>query len=273
MQKILTKLGLLGLCVAMVGCAFTSPSRKAPSQNASGFLPDYKLLSAPVESGNITVYRYVNPNINRSDYHAVIIDPIHLYQPTGSKTMSQSVDESSIDSYRTSKVTKEQLKETESVLDTYIREMVSQKFNVVTTPGKGVAKLSVAITGAEIDKDGLRVINLMPISAAIKVASAATGIDNKRAVLIIEAKVVDSKSGELLGEAYNIVSGEKFRNEIKTSEQFQELAKNWVDMSIKFAASNRANVNVRKNNIKVNSIDPQNVETIKQNLKSNNSGN
>ena len=55
-------------------------------------------------------------------------------------------------------------------------------------------------------------------------------------MLLIEAKIIDSQSGALIGEAVSSMSSEKFRSEVKTKQQFQVLAETWVKSAVKAAA-------------------------------------
>ena len=110
--------------------------------------------------------------------------------------------------------------------------------DITTKPGRGVLLMQVAITGATLEKDSLKPWNLVPISAAIRLASTATGLDNKTPTLVVEIKFVDSKSGELLKEVVSTISGESFRMESNTPEEFDKLATEWVNKALKYSRTN-----------------------------------
>ncbi len=237
MQKLLV---IFSIFVLLISCAFMgTPDRPNPVAKKSGFLPDYSKLQLEVDTKEAKIYRYINPKAKRNNYHAVILEPVVLYQPvkeSNNKEMANAVDESST-TYLANNITKDKVNQVRNYLDNYLKEVVSKKMPITNTAAPGVAKLSVAITGAEVDAEGFKVRNVLPISAAIRLASMASGYDSKTPVLIIEVKVTDSSTGELLGEAYNIVSGESFRQEINTIDQFEELAKGWLDTAVKYASS------------------------------------
>lgn len=203
-------LGLLAACA----------SKTVPTAQQSGFLSDYsKLQLVPnTEDNGIKVYRYVNPNFKRSDYNAMMLDPVTIYQKPGES------------------ITQDNINQVRHALSDSLREAAVKQFNVVNQPSKGTARVSVAITGAEIDGDGFKVTNLVPVSAVLTLGAMATGLDNKHAVLLVEAKLTDSVSGVLLGQSVTELSSEKFRNEVKTKAQFQTLADNWVKFTVKSAA-------------------------------------
>jgi hypothetical protein len=219
MKKLVLSLLLICSGITLISCAnnkITDPTQKAP-----GFLSDYSILQKmPSNEDGITRYGYINPNFKRKDYHAVMLDPVILYQTVKKE----------------SGITPETLYQTKEVLDTTLREAVMRKFNVTSQPDVGVARLSVAITGAEVEGDGFKLRNLIPVSAVIRLATIATGYDNKKAVLVVEAKLVDSKTGALLGEGVNIISGDKFRSEVDTPSQFKTVAQSWIKNAVRIAA-------------------------------------
>ncbi|MBX9866116.1 MAG: DUF3313 domain-containing protein, partial [Burkholderiales bacterium] len=207
-------LGALSLSL-LAACA----TKTVPTSQQSGFLNDYnKLQLVPNTDDGMNTYTYVSPTFKRSDYNAVMLDPVTIYQKA------------------TESITQENIYQVRQALDDSLKTAVSKQFNVVTTPGKGTARVSIAITGAEVEGEGFKPRNLMPISAVLALGAKATGLDNKQAVLLIEAKIIDSQSGALIGEAVSSMSSEKFRSEVKTKQQFQVLAEDWVKSAVKAAA-------------------------------------
>lgn len=202
--------------LAITSCsAFSSSSKDVDMTNTSGFLSDYSLLS-PVDSNNdnIKIYRYVNPDFQRSDYHAVIVNPVSIYQP---KTDEQG---------------KAVLNNVQNSLNTSLSQMVSDKFPVTQTPGDGVAVVDVALTGAEVNGEGFKVRNLIPVSAVIKLATKATDTDKKQAVLLVEAKITDSVTKKLIGQSVTSISSEEFRDSNNTEAEFEASAQIWIKQAV-----------------------------------------
>lgn len=205
------------LTLSVVSCA-TSSSSPVVSGNGSGFLNDYSLLKeVPSDNDSMKIYRYVNPNFNRSDYHAVILNPVTIYQPRSDQ------NESALITVRNS-------------LNNYINDSVAQKFTVTKTPDKGVASVEIAITGAEVNNDGFHARNLIPVSAVLKLASMGAGVDNKQAVLLIEARLTDSVTHKLLGQSVTSISSEKFRDSSKSLTELENNANLWVKQTVRNAA-------------------------------------
>ncbi len=195
----------------------------------SGFLgSDYSRLK-PVQGteDGVNIYRYKSPSFNLSDYKGVMIDPVVIYQTATAETAKNGVTEETIYQIRRD-------------IDATLVRGASQRFNVLKEPGPGVARISVAITGAEAMGEGFKPRNLMPISAVMKVASDAAGVNSKTAMIVVEAKLQDSVSGRLLGEAVYTVSGDSFRLESSSSEAFKEAAVKWVQAALREAVTQKA---------------------------------
>ncbi len=215
MKKVITA---CVLALTLAGCSSAPPS---PTQNPSGFLPNYGLMKPVANSPQGTqIYTYSSPDFTSNNYNAAIITPVQLYQ-TATKNG----------------ITEDQIQKAQANIQTGITQIVSRKATIVTQPGPGVVTLSVAITGAQVDAEGFKPWNIIPVSAAIKLASTATGLDSKTPVMVVEIKVVDSISQKLLRETMTVISGEEFRT-ANTADQFTQLAQTWVQQALKYSATN-----------------------------------
>ncbi len=197
----------------------------------SGFLTstEYNRL-AEVDSPapGVKVYRYISPGFNRSDWKGVMIDPVILFQTALKNEGKKGLSE-------------ETIYQTRMIIDSELKEKAAKRFNVVDKPGPGIARLSVAITGAEIEGDGFKPWNVVPVSAVLFAAQKATGLDSKTPSLVVEAKMRDSVSGKILGEGVYVMSGETFRMESSSTEAFQKLAIDWVTTAVRVAAGMAGN--------------------------------
>ena len=197
----------------------------------SGFLTssEYnRLQNVGSPAPGVNVYRYVSPDFKRSDWKGVMIDPVVLYQ-TALKAEGKKG------------LTDETIYQTRMIIDRELHEKAAQRFNVVDKPGAGIARLSVAITGAEVEGDGFKPWNVVPISAVLFAAQKATGLDKKTPILVVEAKMRDSVTGKVLGEGVYTMAGETFRTESSTPEAFQKLAIDWVTTAVRVASGMAGN--------------------------------
>ena len=213
------------LALAACGGGGLTPSQK------SGFLTstEYnRLTEVDSPAPGVQVYRYISPGFNRSDWKGVMIDPVVLFQ-TALKNEGKKG------------LTEETIYQTRVLIDNELKEKAARRFNVVDKSGPGIARLSVAITGAEIEGDGFKPWNVIPVSAVLFAAQKAAGVDSKTPSLVVEAKMRDSVTGKILGEGVYVMSGETFRMESSSPEAFQKLAINWVTTAVRVAAGMAGN--------------------------------
>ena len=217
-NRIVAGVLVVGLALGLAGCASQSSLPKA-----SGFLPDYSLLKPVPSPAGIQIYTYQNPAVKRSDYNAVLIAPVVLYQTATANGVTQAQIDAARDNIQNG-----------------LRKIVNQSIAVTSNRGPGVAQLNVAITGAALEGDGFHARNLIPISAAIKLASTATDLDKKTPVLVVELKFVDSMTGKLLRETVTTVHGDQFRNRVNTAGEFALLAQQWVQQALQYSSGHNS---------------------------------
>lgn len=200
------------LLTLAMGCANT----KTPKP--TGFLPDYSKLKPLPSPENIQVYSYTNPNAKKNYYTSVIVESVVLYQTATKDGVSN-----------------EQIESARSAITAGIKQIVAKRFKITNTPGTHVAAMSVAITGATVEGESFKPWNIIPISAAIFLASKATNLDSKQPILVVEIKIVDSKTHDLLKETASTINGEKFRIGT-TADKFQSLALEWISEALRYTS-------------------------------------
>lgn len=210
---------LLALSLTLIGCS----KSEAPMPKSSGFLPHYTLLKPAASSPKGTqLYIYKDPTVMRGDYHSVIVAPVSIYQTA-----------------TTNGVTKKDIEGAQAELNRSTKETVAKSIEVTNVAGPGVATLSVAITGATVQGAGFSPLNLVPVSAAIKLASMATDLDSKTPVMVIELKFTDSVTGKSLLESLSVIDGESFRQRANTPKEFEALAKEWIKTDLQYSLDQR----------------------------------
>jgi len=220
---------VLSVSLLLAACA-GSGSKGVPQKNQSGYLGsnEYaRLQEVPSPEDGVKIYRYKNPSFKMSDYKGMMIDPVVIYQTATTSKEGQGISEETIYQVRQD-------------IDAAIKKGASNRFNVVDKQGPGVARVSIAITGAETLGEGFKPRDLVPVSAILNLASKATGLQTKKPFLVVEAKLQDSVTGKILGESVYTVEGETFRLESSSPEAFKELAIKWVRTAMQVAAGERA---------------------------------
>jgi hypothetical protein len=221
-KKALAYLVVSVTMTGLVGCAGGGLSQS----QKSGFLTsaEYnRLQEIPIDQPGVKLYRYVSPDFDKSQVKGVMIDPVVLYQ-TALKDSGQKG------------LTDETIYQTRMIIDKELKDRASKRFHVVTKPGPGVGRLSVALTGAVVEGDSFKPWNAVPISAVLFAAQKAAGVDSKTPSLVVEAKLRDSVTGKVWGQGVYVMSGETFRMESSSTEAFQKLAIEWVTTAVRVSA-------------------------------------
>ncbi len=206
--------------MVLLACS-SGPKMMSQPMPQSGFLPNYALMQAvPNTPSGTRVWRYRNEAVKSSAYTAVMIDPIYLNQTP------------------TQNITAESLIQAKIALQDSMIQAVMKKGNIqiVTKPGPGVARITVGITGAEASADGLKPWNFTPIGLAANAAAYAGGVNAKTPALVVENKITDSQSNQLLGEGLITVEGESFRTASGSVDSFVDMAKKVVVEALKLSA-------------------------------------
>jgi len=211
------------LALFIVACA-----NVLPASDPNDFIDasEYDRLSLVSTQPGIKVYRYLSPEYKRTDYKAVMVDPIVLYQSAEKDLGKTGISEETIYKIR-------------NAMDISMRQMVRKQLGISYKPGRRVARLSTAVTGVIIDGDAFRPKRLVPISTVLKSAGQKSTIAGGRAQLMVEAKLIDSVTGKLLGDGVYLVSREQFRLEVDSPEKFQTLASQWVRQAVSVATGLR----------------------------------
>jgi len=195
LRKILS-VALIAALTLIVGCS-NAPKLASEQMPRTGFLPNYSLLE-PAKSDNpdIRIWRYRLPGINLyASYKEVIIDPIFIGQQastnSGQELMTKAI----------------------AALQVSLVEAAKARGDVmiVSKPGPGVLRVSVGITGAEISADSLQPWDFTLVGMTLTAATYAAGVNSKTPAMLIETKITDSQSNQLLGEDLFTIRGESFR--------------------------------------------------------------
>jgi len=156
-------------------------AQAAEKSDFSGFLGDYSQLK-PDQAG-ISQLWYENPNKPLKTYKKFIVDPVLVhFRPNANGT---SINPSKLNE-----------------LTTYLRSkvvaVISQRFEAVSQPGPGVARLRAAITSIEQTEPVFNIHPLMKLSG-MGLGGAA-----------VEVEVVDSVTGERLAAVMDERLGDRF---------------------------------------------------------------
>jgi len=197
---------VMGAALLVAACATTTnePVKTAAAgANGSGFLgKDYALLTPGETSKGQAGLRYYNPATRWAQYSKVMVDPVTFWGDEAGKV--PAADQQALSAY----------------FNTALEKAFKEKFEVVTAPAPGVAKLQLAVVDVEAATPGLRTISMVAPQARLlsTVGSAASGKQVFAGSLQVETRLVDASTGQLLAAA---VARSVGGTSMKTAAQWQ----------------------------------------------------
>jgi hypothetical protein len=221
LNKIMVLTCITAVVVTFLGCSNT-PKMMTQPMPKSGFLPNYGLLQfVPDTPKDTKVWRYRIAGVNPNQYTGVILDPVILNQQPTQNISAESLTQAKI-----------------TLQDSMVQAVMNRgNIRMVSQPGPGVVRVSVGITGAEASADSLQPWNFTPIGLAANAAAYAGGVNSKTPALVVESKIVDSKTNQLLGEGLIVIEGESFRTNSGSVDSFVTMAKKVVAESLRLSAN------------------------------------
>jgi hypothetical protein len=208
---------IASLLIFLLAACSSAPQKTQLAAPNSGFLPNYEILKpVAIKDPDVHLWRYRKNDIPPNSYQAVIVDPIMInHEPN-------------------QKLTPEVLASIKAELQKDILDSLHNRgFKVVNQPGPGIARLTVGITGADYANDGsLRPRDLTPVGLVTNVAGRATDLNSKFPAMILESKVVDSQSKDILNEGLITIKGESFRTGSGSIDSFVEMTKKSIRLAL-----------------------------------------
>ncbi|MGH8320509.1 MAG: DUF3313 domain-containing protein [Gammaproteobacteria bacterium] len=219
MTKAVQKYGLIFLVSLLVavcaGCTSqqVKPSRSETPPGYSGFLSDYSVLKPDPSDPDYA--RYIAPGVQLQQYRKFIVDAPVIIVNTGDKFQP-------LDPARLMKIT--------DYYQERLMAALSRHYQVVTTPGPGVARLRVAVVGVVEVKPALKPRDFIPLTALFNLGRMAVDMDPYVLRVSIESEAVDAQTGRVLGETVDSRETVKTvtRGEQPAPAQLHDLIDFWV---------------------------------------------
>lgn len=166
-----------------------------------------------IESPKDTIiYRYMNPNLQDYTFSSVLLDPVSINQNQIDPKITPTIDKITI------------------MVEESIKAKLAQK-SIRASDGtsESTARVSVFISAAKIKPDGIKPWNLLPLSALITATIYVAGYNSKTIDLLMECKITNSETNELLSKDVITISSDKFRNKNKTLDVFSLMSNKALD--------------------------------------------
>jgi len=182
----------LGVILLGAGLALGVTAGAVADDQDSGFLPDYSRLQEGQDAQGKTIRVWANPKFTPANYKAIILDPIRYYpEPKPNDSVSAGT-----------------LNDVLAYANSALKKSLSSGFKIVNSPGPGVARIRIAITGVGKSKEGLKPYQLIPIAFIFTAAKRAAEGAPYQGFVLVEAEATDSVTGELLGMRTRAGTGE-----------------------------------------------------------------
>jgi hypothetical protein len=179
-------IGLVMAAALLAGCASRALDRgeTISEEFFSGFLQDYSKLSpSPYRLGNLA---WLNPELDLDSYRGFIVDSVVLHVAPALVEAGRPDPDNAI------RITR------------YFHEALIRRLREVSTvtedPGRGIARLRVAITGTSVERRELEAYQYIPAALVVTGIGEATGYRDKLAVVFAEAEITDSLTGEVVAQ-------------------------------------------------------------------------
>ena len=183
---------------------FCGGNRLIKSEKNQPFISeDFPKLTKIESPKDTIIYRYMNPNLQEYTFSSVLLDPISINQNQIDPKITPTIDKITV------------------MVEESIKSKLAQKsIKASDDKSESTARVSVFISEAKIKPDGIKPWNLLPLSALITATVYIAGYNSKTIDLLIECKITNSETNELLSKDVIILSSDKFRNKNKTLEIF-----------------------------------------------------
>ena len=175
----------------------------AHEEGDSGFLRDYSRLQESKGDKGGTVRAWTSPKLAPDNYNAVLFDPPAFYpEPRPTEQVSAETLQQILAYAK----------------DAIRRELTAKGVKIVDQAGPGVVRIQWALTGVAAEDEGLAPYQFVPIAFVATMASRAATGTPQRALIIGEAEITDSVTGQLLALRVRVGTGERLAKAIESSK-------------------------------------------------------
>jgi len=189
--------GVLGIAMGIGGCVETYQVKEQDIK--TGFLVDsYSLLQPGKENEANLVY--INPRVNWKNYNKIMLDAVSVWVGEDSQASDTGV------------IPPDDVRALANSFYQKLSEQLGKDFTLVQSSGPDVMRLSVALTDIEHGLpllDTISTVVLSPIIALDQDKKVAKGTYIFVGHANVEARLVDSRSGELLAAGIDQRAGGK----------------------------------------------------------------
>lgn len=200
------------LMMGLIGCTTAPKLAQEPLPSSTFLDKNQRLEPQKTAEEDTRLWLYRDQSVRTKAYSGLILEPVYL-KPDAGKEVSLGL-----------------LRQAKTQLDSALSELVikQRRLKLVKEPGLGVARVSFAITGAEISSDPFQPWHFLPIGLVLSGVTYSTGTNSKTPALLVEGKITDSQTNQLLAQGVIIAQGESFRTIAGSEEAFTAMTQKVV---------------------------------------------
>jgi hypothetical protein len=171
---------------------------------------DHGCLQKRNSDKDFTQYTYTSPHYNILAYESVIISDVVINQKAGDTVNQEALDQ----------IKKE--------LENSVESRIAAVRKITQSSGPSTVRLEVAFSGAQLTGEGLGLLDIVPIKALWNIGKKLSDNNTKVPVVMLESRLTNSETGELLKSRIMLVQGEPFVEREFTQGAFIDLARKAV---------------------------------------------
>lgn len=170
-------------------------SNKGKQGMGTGFLSDYTRLKKVKGIDGEEVLRWSNSELKDGRFSKIMLDPVEVFP-----IEAQSVE-----------ISEETRAAIKQYFGTQLRSELSKHYELSEQPGSDVAQVRLAITGIELNSEGMKVTEFLPYGAVIGLVRTATGTRNQEVNVVLEMEILNSETAEPVLALVRMGEGENVR--------------------------------------------------------------
>ena len=215
----------INICLSLVAllllsaCQSTSLIQDYTTEHQpSGFLSDYTKLEQSTGLDGEPVLRWISPELSNTKFNKLMISSVVL-QPTNNQT---------------EEISSEALEEIRQYFDLQLKTALSSKYTLTDKPSDDTAQIKLAITGVQLESEGMKATEVLPYGAVIGLIRKATDTRNREVTVLVEMEILNSKTQEPILQLLRVGEGENVRMLWSPNfelEHVEELLDDWVSLA------------------------------------------
>jgi hypothetical protein len=184
----------------------------------SGFLSDYSKLEQSIGLDEEPVLRWISPELSKTKFNNLMINSVVL-KP---------------ENIQTEEISTETLLKIQQYFDLQLKNALSSKYTLTDKPSDDTAEIKLAITGVQLESEGMKVTEVLPYGAVIGLIRKATDTRNREVTVLLEMEIINNRTQQPILQLLRVGEGENVRMFWGPNfelEHVKQLLDDWVSLA------------------------------------------